>query len=96
MERKMTTHFKSEHSEDGAFYLRADLLRPEFGHWDCCDPVAHCIFNLVEAQNEIAGLFADNAAYAIDNEAAFKAAFEKRHAAGEKLMAALNDLADKP
>jgi hypothetical protein len=44
----MTTHFKPTYSEHEAFYLRADLLRPEFGHWDVCDPVAHCILDLVE------------------------------------------------
>jgi hypothetical protein len=46
----MTTRFKSQYSEHDAFYLRGDLLRSAFGNWDACDPVAHCILDLVEAQ----------------------------------------------
>ena len=36
-------------------------------------------------------LFVDDAEYGIENEAAFTAAVKKRHAAGEKLMRALED-----
>ena len=67
------------------------MLRSAFGKWDVYDPVAHCILDLVEAQHELADLFADDAEYSIDNEAAFTAAVKKRHAAGEKLMRALAD-----
>ena len=61
------------------------MLRSAFGNWDACDPVAHCILDLVEAQHELADLFVDDAEYGIENEAAFTAAVKKRHAAGEKL-----------
>jgi hypothetical protein len=87
----MTTPFKSQYSEHDAFYLRGDLLRSAFGKWDVCDPVAHCILDLVEAQHELADLFADDAEYSIDIEAAFTATVKKRHAAGEKLMRPLED-----
>ena len=79
----MTTRFKSQYSEHDAFYLRGDLLRSAFGNWDACDPVAHCILDLVEAQHELADLFVDDAEYGIENEAAFTAAVKKRHAAGD-------------
>jgi hypothetical protein len=39
---------------DKAFSVRGDLLRPGFGEWDSCDPVAHAILDVVEAQNELA------------------------------------------
>ena len=73
----MTTPFKSQYSEHDAFYLRGDLLRSAFGKWDVCDPVAHCILDLVEAQHELADLFAHGAEYSIDNEAAFTAAVKE-------------------
>jgi hypothetical protein len=53
--------------------------------------VPACILDLVEAQHELADLFVDDAEYCIENEAAFTAAVKKRHAAGEKLMRALED-----
>jgi hypothetical protein len=91
-EEKMTTVFKSQYSEHDAFYARVDLLRPGFGNWDMCDPVAHCILDVVAAQNELADAFADDTECGIsDSEAAFKAVVEKRHAAGRKLLAALED-----
>ena len=34
----MTAQFKSEYSEHDAFYTRGDLLRPQFGIWDCERP----------------------------------------------------------
>ena len=57
----MTARFKSEYEYDG-FYERGDLLRPKFGLWDACDPVAEAILDLVEAQNELADLFDEAAA----------------------------------
>jgi hypothetical protein len=93
----MTTPFESQYSDIDAFYLRGDLLRPEFGRWDSLDPVAHAILDLVEAQHELANLFADEGDYGIiDNEAAFTAAVKKRRAAGEKLMRALENRGDWP
>jgi hypothetical protein len=86
----MTAQFKSEYSEHDAFYTRGDLLRPQFGIWDCEDPVSSCILDLVEAQSEIADLFDDDA-HCIENEAAFTAAVKKRHTAGVRLMQALED-----
>jgi hypothetical protein len=86
---KMTT-FESTYSEHDAFYARADLLRPNFGQWDMCDPVAHAILDIVEAQNELAEAFDDDA-HCLGNEAAVTAAVEKRHAAGKELMDALED-----
>ena len=50
----MTPGFKSQYSEHDAFYLRGDLLRSAFGNWDACDPVAHCILDLVEARHKLA------------------------------------------
>jgi hypothetical protein len=88
----MTTRFQSKYSRHDAFYLRGDLLRAQFGQWDCCDPVAHAILGLVEAQNELADLFADAGEIGVENEdAAFKEIIQKRHAAGERLMEALED-----
>jgi hypothetical protein len=52
--------------------------------------VASCILDLVEAQNELNDCFDDDAE-CHGNEAAFKAAVEKRYAAAEKLMAALEN-----
>jgi hypothetical protein len=46
--------FTSEIDDTMALYLRGDLLRPDFGHWDSCDPVANAILDLVEAQTELA------------------------------------------
>jgi hypothetical protein len=87
----MTTRFKSTYNAYEAFRARADLLRPMFGLWDACDPVSHAILDIVEAQRELSDAFMDDAEYGFDNEAIFKAAVEKRYAAGEKLMQALED-----
>jgi hypothetical protein len=88
----MSTHFKSKYSAHDAYYARVELLRPEFGVWDREDPVAHAILDVVEAQNELADLFAEATTYGIDDEEIeFKAAIKKRHAAGEQLLAALKD-----
>jgi hypothetical protein len=86
----MTTHFESDIDEIKAFYLRGDLLRPEFGHWDACDPVCQCIFDLVEAQTEIADAIDDYANYG-GGDAAIEAAVRKRYAAAVKLIDALED-----
>jgi hypothetical protein len=85
-------HFKAKYSQHDAFYLRGDLLRPAFGDWDCADPVADAILDLVEAQNEFSELFAAATEEGVTNEdAEFKMAIEKRHAAGEKFLRALVD-----
>jgi hypothetical protein len=89
-------NFKSKYSHHDAFYAHGNLLRAQFGQWDCLDPVADAILDLVEAQNELADLFDDGATYGIGSEAAFKATVEKRHAAGERLMKALNDRSSWP
>ncbi len=91
----MTKDFKSTYDESEVFYLRADLLRPMFGHWDAEDPVSHAILDIVEAQRELSDAIADYAMYAYLSsdaaEKAIKAAVEKRHAAGERLLQALED-----
>jgi hypothetical protein len=86
----MTTPFESEYSEHDAFYARGNLLRPQFGNWDCVDPVAHAILDVVEAQSEISDLFADDS-HNLGNEAAFTAAVKKRDAAIKRLLAAAED-----
>jgi hypothetical protein len=83
-------HFKSDIHEPEAFYLRGDLLRPAFGQWDACDPVCHCILDLVEAQTEMQHAF-DDYAYGVGRDAAVEAATKKRRAAAKKLMDALDD-----
>ncbi len=55
----MTKDFKSTYDESEVFYLRADLLRPMFGHWDAEDPVSHAILDIVEAQRELSDAIAD-------------------------------------
>jgi hypothetical protein len=87
----MREHFKSEYDDIDAFYLRGDLLRPDFGKWDCCDPVAAVILDLVEAQIELHNLFEADGLHGFNCEAAFAAAVAKRHEAGKKLLAALED-----
>jgi hypothetical protein len=52
--------------------------------------VAHAILDLVEAQNDLADAFDDDA-HCLGSEAAFTAAVEKREMAGRKLLAALED-----
>jgi hypothetical protein len=46
-----------------AFFKRADAARRMFGLWDLCDPVAHAIIALVEAQNELAAAIMADGAY---------------------------------
>jgi hypothetical protein len=86
----MREHFKSEYSDHDAFYARVALLRPGFGAWDAYDPISDIILDLVEAQSELSDLFEDGE-YGLDCEAAFKAAVDKRHDAGRRLLAALED-----
>ena len=86
----MTAHFKSDIDLLDAFYLLGDLLRPAFGQWDACDPVCHCILELVEAQTELQDTFDDFANYG-GSDAAIEAAVKKRRAAAKKLMNALDD-----
>jgi hypothetical protein len=88
--------FKSEYEYDG-FYERGDLLRPKFGLWDACDPVAGAILDLVEAQNEIADCYSDCAedrGSMASTDAALDAAFKKRYTACEYLMWLLDDRGD--
>jgi hypothetical protein len=93
----MTPPFKSEYSEHDAFYARGNLLRPQFGNWDCVDPVAHAILDVVEAQSEISDLHADDATYGIGTrEAAFTTAVEKRHAAIKRLLRVAEDCESWP
>lgn len=87
----MTIRFESTYTDHDAFYLRANLLRATFGQWDAFDPVSHAILDIVEAQRELSDLFSDAAEYGVGNEAAFTAAIEKRHAAGRKLLEALEN-----
>jgi hypothetical protein len=71
-----------------AFYVRGDLLRPGFGAWDSCDPVAHAILDVVEAQNELADAimdFAEGRGSEAAGEAAIQAAEQNRRAAVERL-----------
>jgi hypothetical protein len=71
------------------FYLRGDLLRPQFGQWDALDPVAHAILDLAESQSEISDLFADEGEHGRSRDGEFRAALAKRDAAGRKLLEAL-------
>jgi hypothetical protein len=76
---------------------RADLLRDLKDLWSySSSPVASAILNLTEIQNEITGYFEVLDGYGLEgpeivNKAGFKAAIEKRRAAGEKLMQALEE-----
>ena len=89
--------FESDIDEIDAFYLRADLLRPEFGHRDACDLVCHCILDLVEAQSEIQAAIDDDVSYGGGGgDAAIQAAVEKRTVVAKKLVAALNDRENWP
>ena len=85
--------FKSEYSDDDndeLFYARVEMMRETFGYWEPdADPVSHCILDLCEAQREIFDLF--ETPPTASEEAAFKAAVKKRHAAGDRLMEALSD-----
>src|SRR5262249_15619122 len=77
--------FEPELNFHDAFYARGDLLRLGFGLWDCCDPVANVLLDLVEAQTELAQAIDDGGA------AAIKAALKKRSDAAEKLGAAIRE-----
>jgi hypothetical protein len=85
------SHFRSTIDETQAFYLRGDMLREQFGRWDACDPINHCLLDLVEAQNGIADAIDDYVNYGFGGDAAIKAAVAKRTEAACKLIAALND-----
>jgi hypothetical protein len=87
----MTTPFASDIDPIDAFYQRANLLRSEFGYWDACDPIAHCILDLVEAQTEITHTIDDDVNYGVGGNAAIQAAVKTRAGAARKLMAMLND-----
>jgi hypothetical protein len=84
--------FKSGYDSVVMFYLRGDLLRPQFGEWDAIDPVSHILLDLVEAQSELSDLFHDAELACLTVGAdAFRAAVDKRHEAGKRLLAALED-----
>jgi hypothetical protein len=71
-----------------AFSVRSDLLQPGFGAWDSCDPVAHAILDVVEAQTELADAimdFAECRGSEAAGEAAIQAAQENRRAAVKRL-----------
>ena len=71
-----------------AFSVRGDLLRPGFGAWDSCHPVAHAILDVVEAQTELADAimdFAECRGSEAAGEAAIQAGQENRRAAVERL-----------
>jgi len=81
-----------------AFSVRGDLLRPGFGVWDSCDPVAHAILDVVEAQTALADAimdFAEGRGSETASEAAIQAAQENRRAAGERLAHMLNESTDR-
>jgi hypothetical protein len=78
------------HKFMGAFYARVDLLRPAFGKWDACDPVAHAILDAVEAQTELADAISDYVDINSD-EAAIEAAKARRRAAGERLTRLISE-----
>jgi hypothetical protein len=82
--------FESKTSFHDAFYARGDRLRAKFGQWDCCDPVAHVILDLVEAQTELANAIDDFANYG-GSEAAIRAAMAERAAVAKKLMPAIDE-----
>jgi hypothetical protein len=86
----MVAEFESEMSFHDAFYARGDSLRPTFGMWDSCDPVAHVILDLVEAQTALAGAIDDYATNG-SGEAAIKAAMQKRSAVAKKLLPAIDE-----
>jgi len=64
----MTTRFKSTYRDSDAFYLRADLLCPMFGHWDSEDPVSHAILDVVEAQRELSDAISDDVERGVGGE----------------------------
>jgi hypothetical protein len=72
------------------FYARGDLLRPNFGHWDYCDPVANVILDLVEAQTKLADAISDYANFG-GSKAAIRTAMQQRFGAAKKLMPAIDE-----
>jgi hypothetical protein len=80
----MAEVFASEINFHDAFYARGDSLRPKFGLWDCCDPVANVLLDLVEAQTELADAFDAG-------DAAIKAALKKRSDVAKELKAAIDE-----
>jgi hypothetical protein len=88
----MSAHFETEIDESSAFDMRADWLRPMFGHWDSEDPVSHAILDVVEAQRVLSDAISDDANYGYtSSNAAIKEAIEKRKAAVNKLVEAVKD-----
>jgi hypothetical protein len=89
--RAKQTPFTAEIDEVSAFYLRADLLREMFGHWDSMDPVSHAILDIVEAQREFNDAVCPEVSGDRGGKAAINAAHAKRLAAGKKFMRALKN-----
>jgi hypothetical protein len=85
--------FKSEIDFHDAFYDRGNSLRAKFGLWDCCDPVAHAILDLAEAQTDLANAIDDYASHN-GSEAAIRAAMEKRSTVAKKLLPAIDEHED--
>jgi hypothetical protein len=70
-----------------AFYKRGDELRAGFGQWDCCDPVAHALLDLVQAQNNVAQAISDDVDYGAPN--VIKPAMDAPAEAAVKLIRAV-------
>jgi hypothetical protein len=70
-----------------AFYKRGEELRADFGQWDCCDPVAHALLDLVQAQNNLAQAISDEVDYGVPN--VIKPAMDARAEAAVKLIHAV-------
>jgi predicted transcriptional regulator len=69
----------------------AQKLKVNVGPWDACDPVAHAILGVIEAQNAVANTIdatceeRDDGTFATDEEVDI--AFDARSAAIKKLLA---------
>jgi hypothetical protein len=70
-----------------AFYKRGEGLWAGFGQWDCCDPVAHALLDLVQAQNNLAQAISDEVDYDVPN--VIKPAMHARAEAAVKLIHAV-------
>jgi hypothetical protein len=81
---KVPGEFRAFHD---AFYKRGEELRAGFGQWDCCDPVAHALLDLVQAQNNLAQAISDEGVYGVPN--VIKTAMDARAEAAVKLIQAV-------
>jgi hypothetical protein len=87
MEDNHNADFRADHD---AFYARGDRLRANFGQWDYCDPVAHVLLDLAEAETLLTNAIDEYANYG-GSEAAIRAAMEKRSAIAKKLAPAIDE-----